>query len=469
MKLGDYFGGSRTNVTSSILEFKTIDTDGMIKRMRLIEKAADRGRANQPSAANESLDSVEQDIVNEIGSEGTDKFSAYLEHQKTYADRASHMGIHALAFQLGAIASDAQGHFAREVHAGKDELHAAKQKLIDSERELQQFRSKHHLTRPARDHVSRVYSVGVLIFILAFESLLNGVFLAKGNMFGFAGGLTVALIISALNIAFAVGAGYLVFPWLSHRNTGLRVAGLVGVTAYALGAGAFNLGVAHYRIAVASDPFDASVIAWRSLWANPFGIDDMECWMLFIMGLFFSLLAAGDGYLLDDPYPGYGRRARQSGKAMHDYATLKDDLLTDLEDVKRGAERKMDDVVHSISTKQTETDHIAMTSLALRATMLQYFSHLEVAANTLLRRYRDENARTRTEPAPAHFDAQWKYNHPSPDGAVFTNLNRNTLEAEVRKAMEEAPRHRELLNTAYSEAMAEYRRIDELPIAEKSE
>jgi len=469
MKLADYFGGSRTNVVSSTLEFKSIDTDGMIKRMRLNERAAERGRANQPASGNESLDSVEQEIANEIGSEGTTQFSAYLEHQQTYADRASHLGVHGLAFQLGSIANDARAHFAREIHAGKDELHAAKQKLIDSERELQLFRTKHRLTRPPHEHIPRAYSYGVLILIVAIESLLNGVFLAKGNIFGFAGGVTYALLIAAVNVFAGVAAGRLVLPWLWHRNIALRLMAVVGAIAYLAWAVGFNLAVAHYRNAVASDPFDASIVAYRSLVANPLGIHDLECWALFIMGMIFSFVAAGDGLWLDDPYPGYGRRSRQSAKAMGSYRALKDDLLSDLEEINRDAERKMDDIVHSISTKQTETDHIAMRSLALRSSMLQYFAHLENAANTLLRRYRDENTRTRTLEAPAHFDVPWIYEHPSPDGAVFTNVNRDALEAEVRRAIEEAPGHRKSLNDAYSEAMVEYRRIDELTTAGERE
>jgi len=49
MKLGDYLGAGRSNVTPSILEFKSIDADAMIKRMRLVKLADERGSANQPA------------------------------------------------------------------------------------------------------------------------------------------------------------------------------------------------------------------------------------------------------------------------------------------------------------------------------------------------------------------------------------------------------------------------------------
>jgi len=48
---------------------------------------------------------------------------------------------------LGSIPGEARADFRREVEVGKDELFALKRNLIDSERELEQFRKKHDLKR----------------------------------------------------------------------------------------------------------------------------------------------------------------------------------------------------------------------------------------------------------------------------------------------------------------------------------
>jgi hypothetical protein len=462
MKWGGYFDVSRTNVSPSVLQFKLIDTDGMAKRMRLTERALVRGQANHPATAEESLDSVEQEIVGEISGEGKTCHSTYLDHQKTYADRANHLGIHGLTFQLRAAADDLRTHFARELHTGKDELYAAKRHLQSCETELSAFKTAHRLTRPPRDQHSPVLSWGFIVLILALESLMNGYFLAKGSMFGFAGGVFTALIIAAINVLIGLVFGRAVFPWLGYKNIIVRSLAVLASLLYLACAVGFNLAVAHYRDAVAADPLGASVFAYHSLVADPFGIHDLECWALFLLGMFFSFGAAVDGYWLDDAYPGYGRRARQARQAIDDYADLKDELLGRLEALKRTAETKMDDTVHSIGARQTEADVIATQSVALRDALLEHFAHLEAAGNTLLRVYRDENARTRTMPAPAHFDVPWRYAYPSPDAAVYINKNRETTEQAVRTAMEAAPGFREAMNAAYADAMAEYKRIDEL-------
>jgi hypothetical protein len=110
---------------------------------------------------------------------------------------------------------------------------------------------------------------------------------------------------------------------------------------------------------MSGDPFDASVTAFRALWDRPFGIEDLESWALFIMGFMFSMFAAYDGWRLDAPYPGYGRRIRHNLQALDQYNALKNDLLADLDDVKKKAEEEMQDLIRSKPARQS---YLATTS-----------------------------------------------------------------------------------------------------------
>ena len=220
--------------------------------------------------------------------------------------------------------------------------------------------------------------------------------------------------------------------------------------------------MAHYRNAVASDPFEASSIAYRSLLANPLGIDDLQSWSLFIIGFLFSLIAAYDGFRMNDPYPGYGQRMKQNLEALDEYNALKDELLGDLEQIKKSAEEKMDDLVRSITTRESEYDFIVLKSQALKNSMLQHFTHLESAANTLLSYYRDENRRHRQTPPPVRFNARWKFVQPSMEGQIVADPNRGTFNEELKQALDEARTQREALHNAFRKACAEYKRINEL-------
>ncbi len=461
MGFKDLFQTPRTNVVSSILQFPAIDTDGMIKKMRLNERAKEQGRANLPAAESQAFDAIEQSIANEIENEGKTQFDLYLSHQKTYAERANDTGIQALLLQIGATASSASTDFERNTRIGTTELYADRRAVIETEKELNRFRRRHGLDRPARDIGARTYKIGLLIFLLAIEAGLNGLFLQKGNVFGFVGGAFEALLIASLNIFFGVATGRFLLPSLTHRNWGVRIIAAFGAIVYVAAALAFNLAVAHYREAVAIDPFDASVKAYHTLLSTPLAIEDLQSWSLSLIGFIFSLIAAYDGLRMDDPYPGYGHRMRQNLSALDDYASLKDDLLGQLEEIKQSAEKTINDIVQKIETRQNEFGYTVRKSQALKAEMSQHFSHLETAGNTLLRHYRDENRKHRSAPAPARFDAPWTYQHPVLEDPMAGSPQGDPEEA-LKKAFQDVPRERDRLHAAYRDALAEYARVDEL-------
>ena len=136
MSLTDFAKTPRTNVVASVLEFPQIDTNGMIRKMDLLERARTQGARDLPDTESSGFDAIEKDIVNEIESEGNTQFNAYLSHQKTYADRANDSGVQALVIKLGSIASDAETDFERRTRVGTGDLYARKRHLIDTEKEV---------------------------------------------------------------------------------------------------------------------------------------------------------------------------------------------------------------------------------------------------------------------------------------------------------------------------------------------
>lgn len=462
MGLSDFFSTPRTNVVASILQFPAIDTDAMIRKMRLRERAQEQARRDLPEANSQAFDAVEQEIVNEIENESKTQYNHYLSHQKTYADRANDAGIQALILKIGAIAPNAAADFERNTRVGTGDLYALKRDVIQTEKELNRFRSANRLTRPVRDIGSRTKKIGLLILILAVESLLNGFFLAKGNVFGLAGGIFEALLIAAINVFVGATVGRFVFPGLAHRNWFVKFIAMLGTVIYFAAAIGFNLAVAHYRNAVTADPFDASIIAYGTLLKDPIGIHDLQSWSLFLFGFFFSLIAAYDGLRMDDPYPGYGHRMRQNLSALHNYTDMKDELLGELEEIKKDADKAMEDLTQTIVSRRGEFEYVVMKSRSLKSEMQQYFSHLESAANTLLRFYRDQNRTHRKSSAPARFDATWTCTRPSLDDEIIADPTRRALDEALRKAIEEAPQQQENLNSAYTKALATYLKIDDL-------
>lgn len=456
------FGASRGNVAASTLQFQSIDIDGTSKRLRLGARAKESCQRDLPASDSQSFDAVEQEIANEIEYEVKKDFDRYLENQKTYVDRAGSLAIQSLVIQIGTIATGAITDFAKCTHSGSNELYLLKKDLVETEQELERFRSRHRLERPARNLGPKALKYGFLALILLGESIANGLFLQKGSSLGLLGGIGEAMIIAFINVTIGIIAGSRAAPWVTHRNWLGKIAAVLTIVGLSAGAIAFNLFVAHYRIAMGVDPFEAAHLAIDNFRADPTAISDAQSLMLFGIGLIFSLAAAADGWIMNDPYPGYGRVTLEHRDAADFYTEQKAELLAELEQIKQRAEEAMEECIRDINARQGEYDNILMKSQSLQAAMAQHFDHLISAANTLLRIYRGENLKCRKTPPPPRFDQSWTYQKPSLEKQTIPDRIREQIDAALKTAMEEVPRRRDDLHKAYLEAIATYRKIDDL-------
>src|SRR3546814_4540847 len=169
---------------------------------------------------------------------------------------------------------------------------------------MEDFQRAHGLKRSASFPRSRRLNIGFALALLLIETVLNGSFLAKGHELGLLGGFFMAGAIACANVGSGLAVGWHALPNLWHRNVARKMAGAIIALAYAALIASFNLYVAHLRDALAGDfPEEAGVVAWASLLSNPAGIVSGDSWMLFAMGLAFSLAAAVDGLALDDVSP----------------------------------------------------------------------------------------------------------------------------------------------------------------------
>jgi hypothetical protein len=466
MGLADFLRTPRTNFVPSIMQFPSIDIDGLKRKLKLEARARSQGQGNLPPQDSAEFDPVERDIVGEIEGSGREQFDAYQIQQNTYAQRASDTSVQALILRIASIAGSAIADFQRETHAGTGELYALKRDVIETEAELTRFRESHRLSRPPRNFGSRWLKLSFLLLILAIEGVLNGLFLSKGNQFGLVGGVLQALIIATINIAVGLIVGRFVMTWLWHRNGFAKTLGAIGTLIYLGAAFGFNIAVAHYRNAVGADPFTASAEAYEALVHRTFDIADLESWALFVMGFLFSIAAAYDGWMLDDPYPGYGQRIRHNLEALEEYNERKQDLFDDLDKIKKAAEDEIDDVAKTIENRHSEFTTILARSQSLRSAMAEHFDHLETAGNTLLIFYRNENRKHRSFPAPDRFNGKADWSYPKPNLGTIDTPGVTEGRAETEKAIKEAfrdvPQQRKLLNEAYTQSLDEYKRIDDL-------
>lgn len=428
-----------------------IDTDRMARTLRLDEVATENGQKNLPPSEGQTLDAVEQSIVQPIEAEWTLHGGELINHLRAYAQRLIGFSIDAEFQRLHLKANDALTNLRAAHVRAEAELGNLLPDYLSARREYEGFRTRHRLTRSVRNQGGRWTAFGLLFVLVALESVLNGFFFAKGSEFGLVGGVGTAIGISLCNVAVAFALGLGPSRWINHRNLLAKLIGVIFVLIGMASLVALHAFAGHFRDATALVGEErAMAVALEHLQRAPWILAELSSYYLFGLGVLFALLGLWKGYTFDDPYPAYGSHARRAETANQLYAEEHRSLFDDLEAIKDATIKELENSISHIPMYPQQAAHIRAQRAAMLETFRAYEAALEAAANQLLTRYRDKNRQARTTPAPAHFSASWK-------------LPRSFLtSAQVKELTAEAPQ--EAHNTAG--ALDELRRLSKEVLGE---
>jgi hypothetical protein len=462
--LAAIFSGGRVPYEPLVVRFPPVDILRYRTQLDLDREGSQNGSRNLPAPDNLTFDAVEQRIVTSIESERSKAHEIYIINMRAYGERLRALRIHALLQRAAVAAEEARTDFSDASNSGKDRLFELERTLTERSRELEKFRAENRLDRPSNRPESRILHFGIVAVLLVVESVLNGLFFARGLAFGYVQGIGEAAIIAGLNVGSGLVLGAFFLRRLHHRRALWALLGCIGTFAYGCFAIALNLGVAHYRDALGGpDPENAATLAWRSLQAQPFHVADINSLLLLVMGMSFSVIAMVDGYKMDDPYPGYGRLVASYRQEQGDLLEAKEEETARLAEIKDRILDRLDRHTSEIEARRSAYHAVLQQRDGYRQLFLRHLEHLEQAGNELLTCYRSANTRARTEPAPLHFSQRWIM--PRPDVGVLENEDQGSApfpDAEAERVLGQLAETRRDILTSYAEAQAQYSSIAEV-------
>ena len=285
---------------------------------------------------------------------------------------------------------------------------AAESKAISRREELKVFKERNNLTRDASYPDSSIWHFFVLFGLVVIESIINGVMFQEGSRSGYLGGVSIAVLISLINVAagFLVGAYWGKLSWSIHQLP--KYAGYLGFGIWGIFTIWFNLLVGHirtiYEQGFSGSMTEVSAQGWINFQASPFGLTDFFSWLLVLIGTLFAIIALFDGIRFDDAYPGYGREFRKHLSAEEELQDEKDNLNITADryydEFKDSGDIAISDLSETSSDLRSKYDYV------VGVIDTQYPNYCDYYANIftrLIEDYRNINHENREDDPPAYF------------------------------------------------------------------
>jgi hypothetical protein len=380
------------------------------KSLRLEKRGEEQGALNLPSAESKTFDVVEREIINAVSGHVNACHIDVSNNVRSYEDRLA--GLH-LLHGLGNIKAEttkALGDFKVLVSTWNQHLSTRIDALRASYKELRSFQLENDLEhRPFKEIESRWVHSSAILGAWFVETAGNTFFLSSNDEMGIIGGTVAAAFVAAINVAFAVAAGRFAFPLTNLKRPGPRWFGIALVAVWAvLFAFLWNLAAAHFRDVKSAGIPNPEAAVLASMSEGLFSLDSLYSWGLLAIGILAAAITARAGYLMDDPYPGYGAIGHKHTERCREYAALVAEAQEDIvkkRDQAIGAAQAVKDEV-GIQMRERGRIHAAYGHLVRR--FKEHQTRLEDFANYLLEVYRNANRRARTGPVPAHFNDRFE-------------------------------------------------------------
>ncbi len=388
------------------------DEVAIARKHKLKEQGAEDGENNFPTPDQPSYTNIEISIIREIQKIATRAFRDVEEYVRIYFDKLGVRDTADIADRTNAKARSIESDLDAEIKNGVIRLYSEKKDVIDSDRALEEFKKRNHLSRPAIYPDNRFYSYAVIFLIAVVEIVLNGLLLGDANEFGLIGGVIESVVFTAINIFLGIAMGLFALPSLNHASILRKLTGvflLLLILSTSIG---FNLFIGHYRDALELLKTDANLlnvgqIAVENAKNGYFYLDDFKSWIFTFLGLVMFSVTSWKMFRADDPYPGYGALDRHHKSLVSTYGETFELLQRRIKTI---ADSGIDTINMLFDSVHAQID-LARESMRRAKSLIQdlqsYYNSLELVCNQLLEIYRSENRKHREDSVPKYWSVSF--------------------------------------------------------------
>lgn len=391
--------------------FREIDVEAIARDLKVEEYGERDGRAGTPRSNSKTLTATENEITKRIESYWASAGDAARRAHEGYVGRLGSLGGQTELDLVEGRPSDVAAHLRESAHSHAQSLNILNRDYLAAEEDLSRFKVRECIERPAKEPKSWGARAFLLAFAAVAELAINAGVFTEGDEFGLAGALLKVIGIPPLNILVAFALVFIMGRHLWRPHFASKILGLAGFALASAWVFTLNLTVAHWRDALGGAlASDAGRLVVDRITTAPFDLNSIESWMLFSIGCMAGLMGMVDAVIWHDPHPGYTTRTVARNIARDEFLDAREDAVEEIGKLSDDALASLTQAQRAAELGAARRPEIGQRIEALNEDLDRYRLSLQAAADTLIARYRETNARVRSTEPPARFDEPIRLN-----------------------------------------------------------
>jgi len=407
--------------------------------LRITEVAMREGADGFPESESSVLSTTENEIVGRIRRFYVSVLEVLSNKFIQLGEETANIKIFLERFDLTQIPIQLKGKVEREITDAGVAINSLASQARVAKENLEIFKRVNGLDRePVYSESWRnIWGPFLIVFLFVFEVVLNGA-LVSGVVEGLIGGVAISITVATINVVLSVIVGKNLFPQLNRVQTLARKLGVTFVCIlYGLSIIYLNLVFGVFR----STALELrNVRSWEDVGTAQTVVSALKPWeslpyltdipSLFVIGagITFAIIAALDGYRLDDPYPGFGDVNRKFTEALKPFEEAKTNITNKVLRIIDDSSNLMESRITEFESKLARWGTIENMARQQFSSYVVWISQLELDANKFLNDYRAANIKGRhsvysTKKSPDYFDSKWTFSEQEKDPSkTFSHL-----------------------------------------------
>ena len=397
-------------------EFRNVEVKQIEDKIKLKESATNDGKNNLPRPSSEIKSNCESEAS-----------GAYAQHRNSQVTKAVDYLNSIKGKIIDSTAKLGQQNFFIEecknkiqttLTAAEGRLSNLKSSFTTQDNEVRNFKLENKLNREPRSLTAFNIFIGLIVIAILFyiELEVNSNLLAPAMTSGKKEGMAIAAAVAGLNVFVSFAVGYYVLKNFHHARSKRRNISNFFLAVYLIFITYLNWSLGAYRaiheatgqkgldVLKGIAQSDATVQQAQFPWTVDLTFTSL---ILVFVGIGFAIASLIDGYLFNDPYPGYGAVGKDRNDNRKEIDRIREHLSTEVISIFKNEIRKVGESRDHIINNTLRKDWVPSVT-ALENTFEGYrrfASEISEGINHIWEEYRTFNGMYRTDDATPKY---WK-------------------------------------------------------------